>query len=257
MKIRMKRLRKFRKKNFYYLLSMKLGIVFYLSIYTAFHLTGTTSAYFSDNAQVNGTFEVGTWEDPWDKSSLMFTNNKTQSVTASQCTPIEAVIKNGGDDMKGPVDYEVWWAEKGNPKNGVKRSTGQVTALKNGESLTLTYSPIENGNYMFKAMQRPGHPGKGELWSSGIEVKHCSEANEQPNTEQETLPKEEPPKQDEPATPPVNQEEKVEEPVQPKDEPPVMEQPDPPADSQPDTGTAEQQTIEPTVDESSGNQIEQ
>jgi YqxM protein len=253
MTIRMKRLRKFRKKNFYYLLSMKLGLLFYLSIFTALQLTGTTAAYFGDTAQVNGIFEVGTWEDPWDKSSLSFMSNTTQTVNGTQCSSVEAVITNGGDDMKGSVDYEVWWAENGNPKKGVKLSTGQVTALKSGESLTLTYSPIENGNYMFKAIQRPGHPGKGELWSDGIDVKQCSDVNIQPNIENETLPNEEPQKQEEPAIPPVNQEEKVDEPVPPIEELPVTEEPEPPADSELETGAVEQHSTISAVEEPSSN----
>ena len=76
--------------------------------------------------------------------------------------------------MEGPVKYEVHWTEKGNPKNGIKVSEGEILALKSGQVHEISYQPIKNGNYMFKAYQRPNHPGKGELWSDGIAVTTCS-----------------------------------------------------------------------------------
>ena len=68
--------------------------------------------------------------------------------------------------MNGPSVYQVYYIERGNPKNGVVVNRGVVPALASGECVTLTYSPPGiSGNYMFRAEQRPGHPGKGELWS--------------------------------------------------------------------------------------------
>lgn len=227
---------------------MKLGIIFYFSIFNVMHLTGSTAAYFSDTAQVNGIFQVATW---WDKSSLEFVSIKQSKPTkTAQCTPVEAVIKNGGENMGGSVLYEVWWAETGNPKNGVKQTSGQVPDLKSGESITLTYTPDKNGNYMFKAYQRLGHPGTGELWSNEIGVKSCSEAKpiEQDKPDQETLPKEEPIKQDEPVQP-VETEEKAEE---PEPEPPVEDAEETGATEE--TGTTEEtETTDPSTDDQTDN----
>ncbi|MCM3789895.1 hypothetical protein M3221_15995 [Domibacillus indicus] len=107
----------------------------------------------------------------WDKSSLVFTG---QNDTPDS---ISAVIENGQDsrDMEGTVTYEIYWAADGNPKNGEVVYTGTVDELASGESQTLTYIPSEEGNYIFKAYQRPNHPGKGELWSEAIPVTEVNE----------------------------------------------------------------------------------
>lgn len=104
----------------------------------------------------------------WDKSSLSFIS---ENVT---CTGISATIKNGQDSqaMQGEVAYEVYWSANGNPKGGEVVYSGVVNALPSGETHELTYTPekLIDGNYMFKAYQRPGHPGKGELWSNSIKI---------------------------------------------------------------------------------------
>ncbi|MGI8386831.1 hypothetical protein [Robertmurraya sp. P23] len=104
----------------------------------------------------------------WDKSSLSFIS---EYVT---CNGISATIKNGQDSqaMQGEVVYEVYWSENGNPKDGKVVYSGVVKALPSGETQELTYTPEEllDGNYMFKAYQRVGHPGKGELWSGSITI---------------------------------------------------------------------------------------
>lgn len=147
---------------------MKMGVIFYTLTISTLYLTGNTGAYFNDAASVNGVIQAGTW---WDKSSLKFENGKRD-----QCTPIKATVKNNGDgNMQGSVPYEVWWANKGNPKDGVKVFSGEVKALKRGESLTLSYASKKDGNYKFKAYQRDGHPGQGELWSDTIAV-NCSDS---------------------------------------------------------------------------------
>lgn len=104
----------------------------------------------------------------WDKSSLTFT---VENVT---CNGISATIKNGQDSkaMQGEVAYEVYWSANGNPKGGEVIYSGVVNALTSGETQELTYTPdqLMDGNYMFKAYQRTGHPGKGELWSGSITI---------------------------------------------------------------------------------------
>ena len=45
------------------------------------------------------------------------------------------------EDMDGPTVYQVYYIEKGNPKNGVEVNSGVIPALASGECVTLTYSP--------------------------------------------------------------------------------------------------------------------
>ncbi|WP_416731916.1 amyloid fiber anchoring/assembly protein TapA [Fictibacillus sp. JL2B1089] len=184
--MRTKRIRKFRSNNWVYMFSMKTGIIFYSLILTIFYLTGSTGAFFNDYKTTNSKIEIGTWEEPWDKSSLKFVASKCE------CYTISATIKNSGDrDIKGPVAYEVWYAAKGNPKSGSKIYSGEIKALKSGESLKLSYTANKNGIYMFKALQRPGHPGKGELWSEGITAKSCDKTKSNEASEVDTPVKEE------------------------------------------------------------------
>jgi len=73
--------------------------------------------------------------------------------------------------MAGTTVYQVYYIEKGNPKNGSVVSSDVIPALAAGECTTLTYTtPGGSGNYMFRAQQRPGHPGTGELWSEACSV---------------------------------------------------------------------------------------
>ncbi|MFG6496212.1 amyloid fiber anchoring/assembly protein TapA [Fictibacillus sp. UD] len=204
----MKRLRKFRDKNWVYVFSLKIGLIFYTFAFSILYLTGNTAAYFNDTKNVNGEIKVGIW---WDQSSLSFIA-KQQTVNKGQCIPVVTTIKNGGDrDMQGSVNYEVWWAEKGNPKDGMKISGGEVKALKTGESFNLSYSSNKNGNYKFKAYQRTGHPGQGELWSDEINLnctdsKAVEEAKENKNSPEKVeevnkTPEQEQQQQIEPVTP--------------------------------------------------------
>ncbi len=111
----------------------------------------------------------------WDKSSLKF-----ESGCTGNCEVVKAKICNtGSGDMAGSTTYKVYWAASGNPKVGVVVASGSIPALKSGQCTDLTYDPKTNpngsaGNYMFKAYQRPGHPGTGELWSDQCSVGQCN-----------------------------------------------------------------------------------
>jgi len=109
----------------------------------------------------------------WDNSSLEFTAG-----CVGGCQQVKAYVRNGGSDMSGTTTYEVYWISKGNPKSGSIISTGTIKALKYDEGIWLTYNPMDNpngadGNYMFRAIQRPGHPGQGDLWSEQCSVTSC------------------------------------------------------------------------------------
>lgn len=111
----------------------------------------------------------------WDKSTLSFVG---QSVVPGG---VAATITNGGSSMQDGVVYAVYRSEQGNPKNGEVVATGVINPLGSDESTVLTYTPEQllPGIYMFKAYQRPGHPGTGELWSGSIEVKETDAASQQ------------------------------------------------------------------------------
>jgi hypothetical protein len=64
----------------------------------------------------------------------------------------------------------LYWIASGQPKDGFVIDFGTIDPLDPDECQDLTYNPADNefgasGKYMFKAYQRPGHPGTGELWS--------------------------------------------------------------------------------------------
>jgi len=115
-------------------------------------------------------------KDDWDKSSLSFKGS-----CSAGCSKVEAEVCNTGDkDMKGTADYQVWYISSGNPKDGSSVGSGTIPALKANKCTKLSFNPQANGNYMFKAFQRPGHPGEGILWSDSCEVKGCSFASPTP-----------------------------------------------------------------------------
>lgn len=176
----------------------------------------------------------------WDKSSLVFTDR------GGDCKEIYAEVKNGqgSEPMDGEVKYEVYWAETGNPKKGEIVATSTIPALKSGEAYKLTYQPTSNekgpeGNYMFKAYQRPGHPGKGELWSEQISVTEGCKPTEEPPAEKPEEPGEKPeePGKEEPKPPGEKPEEPGKE--EPKPQPcPVDPSPEDFHDITVDTGQA-------------------
>ncbi|MDT3428710.1 YqxM protein [Paenibacillus forsythiae] len=110
----------------------------------------------------------------WDKSTLSFTVEETTY------TGISATVINDGSGMQGETIYEVYRSDTGNPKNGEVVASGVIKALAPGKSQVLTFTPavLEQGNYMFKAGQRPGHPGTGVLWSGSITVEETRQAAE-------------------------------------------------------------------------------
>ena len=162
-------------------------MIWYAAVVTGIFLVGHTGAVFNDIEVVRSSLHVK-WDlrpdeippdGEWDKSSLEFIDY------GGSCASIYAVIKNGDDSeaMAGPVQYEVYWAQNGNAKNGEVVHTGTIKPLGPGESITLEYTPDKSGNYKFKAYQRSGHPGTGELWSDGPEGIVCEDSLDQANQE--------------------------------------------------------------------------
>ena len=123
--------------------------------------------------------EAATTPDPlgrftapiWSKSSLSFDDSFGCQGDCRQATA--KVCNTGSGDMSGTVAYKVYYQESGNPKFGSIVDSGTVGPLNIGECQVLTYSPVQEGNYMFKAFQETGHPGTGELWSGQCSIQDC------------------------------------------------------------------------------------
>ena len=108
----------------------------------------------------------------WDKSSLSFNDDYG---CHGSCTEVKAKICNTGDhNMQGTSTYEVYYSPSGNPQSGTVVASGTINALEKNHCQDLTYNPNNiEGNYKFKAYQRPGHPGEGSIWSNTCEVNQC------------------------------------------------------------------------------------
>jgi YqxM protein len=80
-----------------------------------------------------------------------------------------AMVENSGSAMAGSTDWELWYADSGSPRLGQAIASGEIPALGAGHSYPISEAADQgSGSYMFKAFQRPGHPGSGELWSDTI-----------------------------------------------------------------------------------------
>ncbi|QWC22456.1 amyloid fiber anchoring/assembly protein TapA [Bacillus haikouensis] len=177
----------------------QLMAIWYAITITGSYIDGSTGAYFNDQDQVTGVITAGTWSS-WDKSSLEFVSKKqTQSVTS--CPPIEisATVINKGSTMEGKTEYAVYYAAKGNPKDGKVIFEGDIQPITKGENTTLKTAASEPGNYKFKALQRPGHGNKEdirhELWSDTITIT-CDEDSAEDKDKGGGKEKPEPPKKE-------------------------------------------------------------
>jgi YqxM protein len=172
-KIRSTRVRKYAKKKWgLFIISQVLAICYLFTILAGF-LTSDTKAYFSDKEEMIGSIQVGIWDEKWDKSSLKFPN-KDQNQAIISCNPneISVAIKNDGANMTGSTQYEVYYADKGDPKNnGTKIFEGVISPMTANQIISLKYMADKPGSYQFRAIQRPGHNGSGDLWSETITVK--------------------------------------------------------------------------------------
>ncbi|QHS24359.1 amyloid fiber anchoring/assembly protein TapA [Virgibacillus sp. MSP4-1] len=180
--------RKFMKKQKKLASSFKFLGFWSAMIIIATMLTTGTGALVNDTEKTQGSIHVA-WDDngAWDKSSLEFIGE------TGSCKALQATVSNGKDSepMDGPVDFEVYYVEKGPIKKGGKIIgknifAGKIPALGTGEKTVIEAIPSEgDGKYMFRAFQRPGHPGKGELWSDEIVLNNCQQ-QEQDDSENQS-----------------------------------------------------------------------
>jgi len=102
----------------------------------------------------------------WDRSSLYFRGG-----CSGNCASISATVCNGADSgaMLCGTTWELYYAERGNPKRGEIVAAALIPPLEPGECFTITFDAVyPSGNYMFKAYQAEGHPGTGVLWSESF-----------------------------------------------------------------------------------------
>jgi YqxM protein len=171
-KIRNTRFKKYGRKNRNAIILAQLLCVGYIFTFGIHFLTFNTEAYFNDNSQVTGKFQAGTWENEWDKSSLKF-NGNDQTFESCNQKEITVALTNMGSDMEGPSQYEVYYIDKGNPKDGEKGGDGVIDPILAKKSISLKFTASKPGNYKFRAFQRPNHAFKDErqdLWSETITI---------------------------------------------------------------------------------------
>ena len=155
--------------------------VYTLSGYFSITQGGQTNNNPSPKHPATVTSAACTPEPPtWSKSSLSFSNGGTAT-----CQVVSAEVCNTGDgNMSGTSTWELYYSTSGNPKpsgSGSLVTSGTIPQLASKACFTIEYtSGIEQGNYMFRALQETGHPGQGDLWSNQLTV--TQECNPDPPT---------------------------------------------------------------------------
>lgn len=143
---------------------IKALFVWYLIIVTGTGMITFTNAAVNDVEKLENHLGAGYWV--WDRSSLQFSEaQQDYGFCANGIKGLFSKITNVGDrPMAGTTPFEINYVLSGPGPNainpGVKVYTGEIPALKNGESVLLQMndlSLVKPGKYKFKAYQRPGH----------------------------------------------------------------------------------------------------
>lgn len=152
-------------------------------------ITGQTSAYFNDTSNVTQVIQAGIWENIEDTGCSENHGHEDCSKlkikgVSFDGSNIHATIKNTGVSMQTNGRYEIYFSERGNPKNGNKISeTLTFKPILKDQEQDLVFTPAKSGYYMFKIFDED-HPGKGvhELWSGKIEVNFKAKENASSDT---------------------------------------------------------------------------
>nr|WP_268876012.1 amyloid fiber anchoring/assembly protein TapA [Neobacillus soli] len=178
------RLREIRRSNKLIGVFVKLLAVFYLFLWAFVPITGQTNAFFTDTSTVTGVIQAGSW-------AIVDVPSCSENLGQGDCSKLKltgerfdgkniyASIKNTGETMKTNGKYEVYFIEKGNPKNGSKVSVPLTfIPITKGQEQEILFTPANSGFYSFKIFDED-YPGKGvhELWSGEIEVRLLSKEN--------------------------------------------------------------------------------
>ncbi|MGP4040711.1 amyloid fiber anchoring/assembly protein TapA [Gracilibacillus sp. D59] len=157
----------------------KILVILYATLMSVSLLTSNTSAFFNNSKSLSHSISTGSW---WDGSDLAFIGKGNQNLNDA-CPPVKfsVEIQNNGFSMIDSTNYEVFYIENGNPKNGEKVAEGMIDPIESGEIATISYQAEEEGFYAVKAFQRPDYEGESAnvIWSEKIKVKCPNQNNEE------------------------------------------------------------------------------
>ncbi|SFM23357.1 YqxM protein [Gracilibacillus orientalis] len=169
--MRSTRIAKYGKKYKKIMIAVQILFILYAALVSVSLLTSNTSAFFNNTRAVSVSIPTGSW---WDGSDLTFIGNGNQNLNDA-CPPVKfsVELKNNGYSMISSTNYEVFYIENGNPKNGEKIAEGTIEPIKAGDVATLSYQAEDEGFYAVKAFQHPEYEGEAEkvIWSEKIKVK--------------------------------------------------------------------------------------
>ncbi|MBB6453684.1 TasA anchoring/assembly protein [Salirhabdus euzebyi] len=188
------RLQRFRKRRKFIFVS-KIIAIWYMAIISIVYFSSSTGAYFNVSKINTATIQAGEW---WDKSNLVFVRDNQGVDVYQSCKPVEisAIVKNDSNiAMIGSTEYEVHHHLKKEPEKGESTivGSGTINPLNGNESITLTLTADQEGDYQFKVFQRPGYNDNYEnrtaIWDRKIKV-NCQQGSNV-NSEEEVINKDE------------------------------------------------------------------
>src|SRR5690625_846608 len=186
MRMRSKRLRRFRRQFPVVFFLVKLILIWYLVVFSISYLTSGTAAHFYDMEEADSKVLAGYWADGWDGSSLSFIQKGNDNIKSCEPVEIAMEIKNAGDeDMINGSYFDIYYIENGNPeKHGQKLGEENIPALYSNESTEITYLAQKPGVYAFLAHQPEGHPEGQTVWSKWAIV-NCPSGQAEQDEEEE------------------------------------------------------------------------
>ncbi|WP_158589628.1 MULTISPECIES: amyloid fiber anchoring/assembly protein TapA [Clostridia] len=174
------RIRRHQNKYRYWYFGLKVFVIGYAAVYLLGYMTSSTTAYFHENVPLNGEVTIGEWQEQLpvieETYELEFIRRQGQQITTCEGVTLKAKIKNVGSvDMTKSITYDVFYAEKGNPRKygkslDLKKGEGEIHPLANKETATLTATVEQPGVYVFLVKQADDDL----LWSKEINVQ-CKE----------------------------------------------------------------------------------
>ncbi|HLR16051.1 MAG TPA: amyloid fiber anchoring/assembly protein TapA [Bacillota bacterium] len=214
--MRSTRLRKFRQKHQWLIISLKTVLIFYIVLYSASYLTTDTVAYFGEKNVSNIMIAAGTWEneededeekdeeereegekdsvqeeEEEDRSSLAFIT--PGDTTQSKCHMEVQVTNDGEGPMLSEGFYEVYYSEQKNPKIegesvALGENEGIIPVLTKGEEISISFEPNKNGMYQFVLYGNDDIPEEEWIWSDVIEIECLKEAEKTEEEEKQEEP---------------------------------------------------------------------
>lgn len=173
-------------------IQLQLMSIFYFSVISLVLLTSQTSAYFISTINVTSIISMDTWamEEEvnqivdWDESDLTFYKAEQYEEKCGE-ENLSVIIVNKGLNMKKPTKYEIYYSVLGTYEDGEKIGGGIIDPLMKDESVKLSHSSLESGNYYFEILRDVGNSGERELRSEIITIQ-CADDLENDNSVEQT-----------------------------------------------------------------------